>query len=177
MARSDLIAQRMAEDPGVRAAWGAAIEKRLMGLLASEPPSLLGIYWPMRGEFDPRPLAIGLLKRGWQAAMPVVTVPKSPLEFRPWTADCAMESGVWDIPGPRDGPAVRPDILLAPVVGFDARRYRLGYGGGYFDRTLAALKPQPVAIGVGFEFQKLPSIHPGEFDIPMDLIVTETTLY
>ena len=130
----------------------------------------------MRGEFDPRPLATALLGKGWHTAMPVV-IAKSPLEYRPWSPGCAMESGVWDIPVPRDGPAVRPDVLLAPVVGFDTRRFRLGYGGGYFDRTLAALKPRPVAIAVGFEFQRLPSIEPGEFDLPFDFIVTETTIY
>ena len=66
-----------------------------------------------------------------------------------------------------------PSIVLAPLVGFDAACYRLGYGGGYFDRTLAALVPRPLAIGIGFAIQELETIHPQPFDVPMDLIVTE----
>ena len=85
----------------------------------------------------------------------------------------AMASGVYDIPVPEARNVVRPDVVLAPLVGFDAENYRLGYGGGYFDRTLAALAPRPVAIGVGFEVQHLDSVYPRPHDIPMEVIVTE----
>ena len=80
---------------------------------------------------------------------------------------------MWNIPVPEKRELVVPEAVLAPLVGFDAACYRLGYGGGYFDRTLAALKPRPMAIGVGFAMQELATIHPQEFDIPMDVIVTE----
>jgi 5-formyltetrahydrofolate cyclo-ligase len=72
-----------------------------------------------------------------------------------------------------EGDAVLPDVLLAPLVGFDAGGYRLGYGGGYYDRTLAALPERPLVVGVGFETSGMETIHPQPHDIPMDLIVTE----
>lgn len=84
-----------------------------------------------------------------------------------------MERGVWNIPAPADGEVLTPDVVLAPLVGFDPDGYRLGYGGGFFDRTLAALSPQPRAIGVGQAVAAIPTIHPQPQDIPMDAIVTE----
>ena len=84
-----------------------------------------------------------------------------------------MERGFWNIPVPVAGPEVAPDILLAPVVGFDDAGYRLGHGGGYFDRTLAAREPRPRAIGVGLASARLATIHPQPHDIPMQAIVTE----
>jgi 5-formyltetrahydrofolate cyclo-ligase len=75
---------------------------------------------------------------------------------------------------PADSPVLTPDLLLVPLVGFDPAGYRLGYGGGYYDRTLAAIQPRPLAIGIGFEQQALATIHPQPHDIPMDYIVTES---
>ena len=83
---------------------------------------------------------------------------------------------MWGIPIPEKREITLPQAVLAPLVGFDRECYRLGYGGGYFDRTLAALQPRPLAIGVGFELSQLETIHPQDFDIPMDLIVTEAGL-
>ena len=83
---------------------------------------------------------------------------------------------MWDIPVPEKREIVTPAIVLAPVLGFDRECYRLGYGGGYFDRTLAALSPRPLAIGVGFELSLIETIYPQLFDMPMDLIVTEAGL-
>jgi 5-formyltetrahydrofolate cyclo-ligase len=84
-----------------------------------------------------------------------------------------MVQGVWKIPVPADGPEVVPDVALAPVVGWDGAGYRLGYGGGYFDRTLAALAPSPLTIGVGLYAARVPTIFPQPHDIAMDVIVTE----
>jgi len=84
-----------------------------------------------------------------------------------------MVQGVWKIPVPADGPDVTPDATLAPVVGWDAAGYRLGYGGGYFDRTLAALAPRPLAIGVGLHSAQVDTIFPQPHDIAMDVVVTE----
>ena len=99
---------------------------------------------------------------------------KGPLEYRAWRPGEPLVDGVWNIPVPERGAVVTPRVVLAPLVGFDPECYRLGYGGGYFDRTLAALGPQPLAIGIGFAIQELETIHPQPFDVPMDLIVTET---
>ena len=104
----------------------------------------------------------------------VVIDKHGPLEYRTWRPGENLISGVWDIPIPEKREIVIPTMVLAPLVGFDRSSYRLGYGGGYFDRTLAALRPQPFAIGVGYEFQQLETIYPQPFDMPMDLIVTET---
>ena len=85
----------------------------------------------------------------------------------------ALVPGGWDIPFPERREIVAPSAVLAPLVGFDPACFRLGYGGGYFDRTLAALSPRPLAIGVGFATQEIETIYPQPFDIPMDWIVTE----
>jgi len=170
--RERLIAARMALPPAVRQAAGAQITAVLQEIIAKRP-GVLGIYWPFRAEFDPRPLVEALATGGRQVALPVVVDKKGPLEYRAWAPGENLISGVWDIPIPEKREIVVPAMVLAPVVGFDRDRYRLGYGGGYFDRTLAALNPRPMAIGVGFAMQQIETIHPQSFDIPMDLIVTE----
>lgn len=87
-----------------------------------------------------------------------------------------MTRGVWNIPVPADGIDVRPDIVVSPVLGFDRAGYRLGYGGGFYDRTLAALAPRPLVIGVGFAMSAMTTIRPLPHDIPMYFIVTEDGL-
>jgi 5-formyltetrahydrofolate cyclo-ligase len=108
--------------------------------------------------------------------LPVVLQKNHPLEFRPWTPQTKMEAGVWKILHPAEGPSVHPKALLIPLVGFDERGYRLGYGAGYYDRTLAAFPAMPMTIGVGFELCRLPTIHPQPHDVPLDYIVTEAGL-
>jgi 5-formyltetrahydrofolate cyclo-ligase len=174
--RSRLIAVRLAIDPELRRQGTAGIERRLAALLETLPGRMLGAYWPVRGEADLRPLAERLIERGWRFALPAVTGPDGPLDYRRWRPGAAMAVGAFDIPVPDAGEIVRPDIILAPLVGFDAAFYRLGYGRGYFDRTLAALAPRPVAIGIGFEAALLATVFPQPHDIPMDVIVTETRL-
>ena len=98
----------------------------------------------------------------------------APLVFRRWTRKTRMVRGDWNIPvPPPEVEAVTPEIALAPVVGWTAEGFRLGYGGGYFDRTLAALHPRPLAVGVGFEINRLPSIRPESHDQRLDWLVTE----
>jgi 5-formyltetrahydrofolate cyclo-ligase len=170
--RERLIALRQALPPVERQRWGARIDTALRGLLAGRP-GVLGIYWPFRAEFDPRPLVDWAVAGGRTVALPVVVDKKGPLEYRAWRPGETLVDGVWNIPVPEKREIVRPAVVLAPLVGFDDACYRLGYGGGYFDRTLAALSPPPVAIGIGFEVQRLATIYPQSFDVPMDLIVTE----
>ena len=170
--RARLIALRMALPPATRRADGERIAASVQEIVAARA-GLLGIYWPFRAEFDPRPLVDGLVAAGRQVALPVVIDKKGPLEYRAWAPGDPLVAGVWDIPIPERREIVTPSMVLAPVVGFDRGCYRLGYGGGYFDRTLATLSPRPVAIGVGFAAQEIATIHPQPFDIPMDLIVTE----
>jgi len=174
--RREKLAARMALDPPAHAALAARVEAHLAALLLPLPPQTLAFCAPVRGEFDARPLASLLLERGWQAAMPVVVVAAAPMEFRPWTPSCAMDQDRHGIPIPRAGTTVVPAIVLLPLLAFDAQGFRLGYGGGYFDRTLAAMVPQPRAIGVGFELGRVPDIRPQAHDIRLDAVVTEAGL-
>ncbi|MBV9017505.1 MAG: 5-formyltetrahydrofolate cyclo-ligase [Alphaproteobacteria bacterium] len=170
--RERLIALRQSLPPEERRRRGARIEAALRDLLA-ERPGILGVYWPFRAEFDPRSLIDWAIAAGRTVALPVVVDKKGPLEYRAWRPGETLVDGVWNIPVPEKRDIVRPATVLAPLVGFDAACYRLGYGGGYFDRTLAALSPRAFAIGVGFEGQRLETIYPQSFDVPMDAVVTE----
>ena len=109
--------------------------------------------------------------------MPSCCSATSPLQFREWWRGALMTRGVFDLPVPDGTELLTPQALLIPPVGFDAQGYRLCYGGGYFDRTLAALDPQPLKIGVAFELSRMPTIRPQAHDIAMDCIVTEAALY
>ena len=171
--RERLIALRQGLPADERRRCGERIEAELRALVA-ERPGILGVYWPFRAEFDPRPLIDWAVAAGRCVALPVVVDRQGPLEYRTWRPGEALVDGVWKIPVPEKRDIVTPAIVLAPLVGFDAAGYRLGYGGGYFDRTLAALSPRALAIGIGFAVQELATIHPQPFDVPMDLIVTET---
>lgn len=148
-------------------------------LFARLPPGscpLIGCYWPFRREFNCIPYMREVIRSGGHVALPVVVARGRPLEFRRWTEGAKMETGVWNIPHPAAGPAVAPDALLVPLVGFDEAGYRLGYGAGYYDATIAAIAKRPFVLGVGFEFSRLPTIHPQPHDRPMDVIMTEATL-
>jgi 5-formyltetrahydrofolate cyclo-ligase len=171
--RERLLTLRQAVPVDERRRLGAAIETGLRAVIAEHPGSL-GVYWPFRAEFDPRPLIDWAVASGRTVALPVVIDKKGPLEYRAWRPGETLVDGVWNIPIPERRDIVVPAVVLAPLVGFDRACYRLGYGGGYFDRTLASLSPQPLAIGVGFEFQLLETIHPQRFDVKMRAIVTET---
>ena len=170
--RERLIFLRMAMALGARRAAGEKIAAALHEIIGDRS-GVLGIYWPFRAEFDPRPLVDMLVAGGWAVALPVVIDRKGPLEYRRWAPGENLIAGVWDIPIPEKRDVAVPAIVLAPLVGFDRACYRLGYGGGYFDRTLGAANPRPLAIGVGFAFQEIATIHPQPFDVPMDMIVTE----
>jgi 5,10-methenyltetrahydrofolate synthetase len=169
--RERLIAARLAIPAERRAAMAADISRQLDSLLGEAKGRTISLYWPFRGEPDLRPWMAALNARGATTALPVVVAPGRPLVFRSYAPGDALEKGVWNIPVPRDGPEVLPDIVIAPVVGVDGSSYRLGYGGGFFDRTLAAMSRKPLAIGIGYETQRIETIHPQWHDIPMDAVV------
>ncbi|MCC0011289.1 MAG: 5-formyltetrahydrofolate cyclo-ligase [Hyphomicrobiaceae bacterium] len=134
-------------------------------------------YWPIKGEPNLRPVMIKLHEAGVLVALPVVEVKASPMVFRRWTPDTKMVRGDWNIPvPPPEAELVLPDITLAPLVGWDRQGYRLGYGGGYFDRTLASLNPRPFTIGVGWQAAHIQTIYPQPHDISLDVIITENGL-
>jgi 5,10-methenyltetrahydrofolate synthetase len=171
--RARLITERVAIPDETRDAKTARIIASLEPIvMAVDGP--VSFYWPFRGEPNLRPLMRRMIVAGKIVALPVVLQQRQPLEFRPWTPGCTMELGVWNIPIPDTRERATPRLLLAPVVGFDPARYRLGYGGGFFDRTLASLRSARTIIGVGYDSQAIETIHPLTHDIAMDRIVTES---
>jgi 5,10-methenyltetrahydrofolate synthetase len=170
--RERLIAARVAVPAEIRIGWTVALIAVLEPILrAAKGP--ISFYWPFRGEPDLRPLMRRLSGEGFAFALPVVIERGRPMVFRPWVPGAKLEPGIWSIPVPATKEEIEPKLLLAPVVGFTAEGYRLGYGGGYFDRTLAKLGPGHAAIGVGYELGRLATIHPQPHDIRMSRIVTE----
>lgn len=175
--REELIQRRMALSVETRRALGERALAQLAQAVELKDYRVLGFCWPMRGEFDVRSIAKRHLAMGGEVAIPVVVERSAPVEFWRWQPGIAMTKGIWDIPIPRERAMVMPDAVLVPLVGFDSRGFRLGYGGGYFDRTLAAARPRPYAIGLGYEDSALPTIFPQPHDIPMDLIVTDRCVH
>jgi 5-formyltetrahydrofolate cyclo-ligase len=171
--RADLLAKRLAvpraERQRVRSFLHELIGEEFLELRGG----VVGFYWPFRGEINLEPLVQDCLTRGAQAALPVVVQKLQPLEFWLWHPRMKLARGFWGIPVPTEPRPVRPTVLLVPLLGFDAAGYRLGNGGGYYDRTLAAMAPRPLTIGVGYEFGRLNTIYPQPHDIPLDAIVTE----
>jgi len=176
--RARLLEQRRALPLAERERLGTAIAEKLAALPElSGAPCRVGFYWPIRGEPDMRPFVRSLLEKGFEAALPVVVERNAPIEFYRWTAETKLtRQEVWGIPIPAVRDVVVPDVLLVPLVGFDDAAYRLGYGGGYYDRTLATFVRKPRAIGLGYELARLETIYPQPHDIPMDIIVTESRL-
>ena len=113
--------------------------------------------------------------RGGRTALPVVVEKGQPLIFRLYKPGDALAKGVWNIPIPESGGPVLPDVVIAPIVGIDPGNFRLGYGGGFFDRTLAAMPFTPLVIGVGYDMQQIETIHPQPHDIPMTMFVSESS--
>lgn len=180
--RARLLKDRAALPVNLRQQISVRLERNLERLL---DPSLdqggrvISVFWPIRGEPDLRPLMARLHERGAIVALPVVVRQGFPLEFRRWKPGTGMVRGHWNIPvPPDDAPTVTPDICIAPMVGWaregDGTCWRLGFGGGYFDRTLGAMPRRPQVVGVGLDAARLPTIFPQPHDIPMDLIVTES---
>ncbi len=131
-------------------------------------------YWPYGGEPDLRYLARYYRLMGALPTLPVVIDKDSPVEFWLWHPSIAMTAGFAGIPVPAERVPLKPSVLIVPLLGFDAQGYRLGYGSGFYDRTLSVVRPTPFTIGVGYESCRLPSIYPLPHDIPMDAIVTES---
>ncbi|WP_323778312.1 5-formyltetrahydrofolate cyclo-ligase [Leisingera sp.] len=176
--RSRLRADRLAMTVAARQAAGAALSGHLRQLLRTRfggaGGRVISFYWPIKGEPDLRPLMAELHAEGAAIALPIVETKAAPLVFRLWTPETQLVRGDWNIPAPPPGsPMLSPEITLAPLVGWASGGFRLGYGGGYFDRTLAAVSPRPFTIGIGLDSARLPTIFPQPHDIPLDSILTE----
>jgi 5,10-methenyltetrahydrofolate synthetase len=175
--RQRLLAARETLDPraveGFRRRIDAHLERAFPGLKSTT----FAFCWPIRNEYDARHLARTLRAAGALTALPVVVAPKAPLVFREWHPGVELAKGPLDIPYPANSKDLAPKAVLLPMNGWDAQGYRLGYGGGFFDRTLASLKEKPLVIGVSYELARMPSIHPQPWDLPMDYVVTERGVY
>lgn len=171
--RERLLAERLAMPAAQRRADAEAIARHLSQLLGDLRGRTVAVYWPFRGEPNLRAWMAQAHAAGARCALPEVVAPRTPLRFRAWWPGARMVAGVWHIPQPADGAELQPDVVVAPIVGFDAAGYRLGYGGGFYDRTLAATERRPFVVGVGSARWQLETIHPLPHDVPMDVVVTE----
>lgn len=166
---------------GLGQAGRAQVSDRIAGHLGKvlatrgvERGCVLSGYWPMKREPDLRPVLADLHRAGVTIALPVVETRAASLVFRRWTPGTRMVRGDWNIPvPPPEAEVLTPDIALAPCLGWDGACFRLGWGGGYFDRTLAAFVARPLTLGIALSAARLPTIFPQPHDIPLDLILTE----
>jgi 5-formyltetrahydrofolate cyclo-ligase len=172
--RNALLAARRAIDPAMRSAWDAAIGARVQAWWHASRPAVLGVYWPLRGEPDLHAAYAALAAQGAALALPVVLQPDAPLAFAAWVPGEAMVKDAMGVAVPAAlRPLARPPALLVPCLGFNAAGYRLGYGGGYYDRTLEAA-PRALAVGIAYsclaaDFASAPH------DVALDLVITECT--
>ena len=171
--RAALLARRSAM---LAPAAGEAAAGRFLAALPLPARAVVSAYWPMGEELDPRPLMRALHEAGHGVCLPVVVRKAAPLVFRVWTPEAALLPNVFgNSAPPPDAPVVRPDALLVPLLAFDAQGWRLGYGGGYYDRTLSELRAggPTLAIGFGYAAQEVEALPREPFDEPLDWIVTE----
>jgi 5,10-methenyltetrahydrofolate synthetase len=175
--RARLIAAREAVDALTLEAWRRAIDAHLERGFPGLAQACLAFCWPIRNEYDARHLAKTLREAGATTALPVVVAPKAPLVFREWHPGVELAAGPLGIAYPVESRDIVPQAVLLPMNGWDAQGYRLGYGGGFFDRTLAAMPSKPLVIGVAYELARIATIHPQPWDIPVDYVVTERGIY
>src|SRR6185369_13163389 len=181
--RRRLLEQRLALSAADCARLSALLCRHLQEGFPQLAGMRVGFCWPVHNEPDLLPLLTAWMaanKPGFGALLPVVVDKNSALAFRIWTPETTLVADRYGIPTPAAGDFVQPDALLLPLNAFDAAGYRIGYGGGFFDRTLAALDAQgarPLAIGVGFELARVDSIQPEAHDQPLDAIITEAGVF
>ena len=172
--RKRQLARRLAIDVDLRLSHSATIADSLVKTIGDVTGLTISCYWPIRAEPDLRPFMDRVARSGGSCALAVVTERGRPLAFRSWEHGAPLERGFWNIPVPTRGCDVVPDIVIAPVVAFDRACFRLGYGGGYFDRTLAKMPENRRVFGVGYSIAEVATIFPQPHDVPMDAIVTES---
>ncbi len=149
--------------------------------LVGRPDLVIGAYWPIKGEFDPLPALHRWKEDGElldqpqrrRIGLPVVDKVHKTLTFHAWYPGCPMEEDAYGIPKPKDTEVIVPTLLFVPCVGYGPGGYRLGYGGGFYDRTLATLQPKPFTVGLGFTGGFVPDLEPEPHDVPLDAILND----
>lgn len=178
--RAELIKAREAVSAEALQATREAIDGHLRRAFPDLARGAIAFCWPYRNEYDARHLLVQSRSEGALTLLPVVVGKGKPMIFRAWKPGDEMLQGALGIPFPAHGEDTPPDTVLLPVVGFDEQGFRLGYGGGFFDRTLEALQARgvrPRVIGVGHELARMPTIYPQAYDRPLDFMVTERGVY
>lgn len=172
-AKATLRAEALARRAGLaHAGAGEALAQRVLQLCPPPVGATVAGFWPMGDEMDVRPLLHALHDRGHPLALPVTTPRGQPLRFRRWRPGALLEAGVFGTSHPADPTEITPNVLLVPLLAFDGQGNRLGYGGGYYDRTLALL-PAAFRLGVAFAGQQVPQVPAGPHDLPLHAIATE----
>ncbi len=174
--RSKLIASREALSDRLERA--VALQDVLRVWLVSRREASIGAYWPIKGEFDPLPALYrwtegapdGVTRR---IGLPRADRESASLRWHIWFPGCPMEIDAYDIPKPKGTEAFAPELLVVPCLGYGPGGVRLGYGGGFFNRTLRAVKPHPMTVGVSFTLGFLPMLRPSALDIELDALLTE----
>ena len=143
--------------------------------LVSRAEQSIGAYWPIKGEFDAQPALFrwSEAEPGRRIGLPVTDKTTKQLRFQVWYPGCEMEDDAFGIPKPKDTAMFEPELLLVPCVGYGPRGLRLGYGGGFYDRTLATLQPRPLTVGLAFSNGHVPWLEPETHDVPLDAILNE----
>jgi len=170
--RERLRALRNGVDAEQRAAALENVILQLDQLLQTSEVTVLGAYWPIHRELDLRAWMRRQADAGMTIALPVVHARNQPLRYSRWQPRGAMRRGTWGITEPAADDWLEPQMVLAPLLGVDRHNYRLGNGGGYFDRSLAATAARPMAVGVGFHCARIATIYPQAHDIPMNVVIT-----
>jgi 5,10-methenyltetrahydrofolate synthetase len=149
--------------------------------LVNRPDIVIGAYWPIKGEFDPLPALHRWKEDGElldepqprRIGLPVVDKQHRTLKFHAWFPGCYMEEDAYGIPKPKDTEVIVPTLLFVPCVGYGPGGFRLGYGGGFYDRTLANLQPKPYTVGLGFSNGFIDDLEPEPHDVPLDAMLTD----
>jgi 5,10-methenyltetrahydrofolate synthetase len=149
--------------------------------LVGRPEIVIGAYWPIKGEFDPLPALHRWKEDGElldqpeprRIGLPVVNKETHTMTFHAWYPGCPMEEDAYGIPKPKDTEIIVPTLVFAPCVGYGPGGFRLGYGGGFYDRMLASLTPKPFSVGLGFGMGFLADLEPQAHDVPLNAILNE----
>jgi 5-formyltetrahydrofolate cyclo-ligase len=167
-------AARAALDHEERAEAARAVAGHFFEHIALDPGQVVAAYWRIRDELDCEPILVRLIDSNQTVVLPVVLGPEQPLELRVWEPGAALYEAGFGTLAPSDlAPRAEPDLILMPLLGFDKAGTRLGYGGGYYDRTLATMKKKPKLVGLAFAAQEFDHIPRDGHDVPLDAIVTE----
>jgi 5,10-methenyltetrahydrofolate synthetase len=177
--RQQLITQRLALPDRQKRAFDLQQVMRIW--LVGRPEAVIGAYWPIKGEFDPLPALHRWKEDGElidqpqlrKIGLPVVDKVHKTMTFHAWYPGCPMEDDAYGIPKPKDTEVIVPTLLFVACVGYAAGGYRLGYGGGFYDRMLSGLSPRPFTVGLGYGPDFLPDFEPEAHDLPLDAILND----